>query len=90
MKPANTNMLLERQIALDFSGVAEFYSNTFEDYFMVNIQQADIFILQSFDGKLIGEYKVVKGETRVSENLSKDVYIGRLINQGITFKIVRR
>ncbi|RYM32954.1 hypothetical protein ERX46_12940 [Brumimicrobium glaciale] len=60
------------------------FSNPFEDYFMVNSQQTDIFILQSLGGTIIGKYKVGKGETRITEILLSGLFIGRLQNQNQT------
>jgi len=66
------------------------YPNPFEDYFIVNSLQDDVFILQSLAGAIIGQYKVGKGETKITTNLSRGVYIGRLQKQSQTFKIVKQ
>ncbi|HLS70811.1 MAG TPA: T9SS type A sorting domain-containing protein, partial [Chitinophagaceae bacterium] len=65
------------------------YPNPFEEFFIVNSLENDVFILQSIDGTIIGNYKVIKGETRISKNLPKGIYIGTLLNQNQTFKIVK-
>jgi hypothetical protein len=66
------------------------YPNPFKDYFIVISQQADIFILQSLEGTIIGEFKVGKGETRITKILSIGLYIGRLQKQSQTFKIIKQ
>ena len=66
------------------------YPNPFEDFFLVKSLQDDIFILQAIDGSIIGEYKITKGDTRVSCNLAKGIYIGTLQNQTQTFKIIKQ
>jgi hypothetical protein len=58
--------------------------------FTVNSIQNDIFILQSINGKIIGKYNVQKGETEISGNLSKGMYVGILVKQNQTFKIVKK
>ncbi|MBW7868717.1 MAG: T9SS type A sorting domain-containing protein, partial [Brumimicrobium sp.] len=65
------------------------YPNPFEDFFIINSLEEDVFILQSMDGTIIGNYKVSKGETKITENLSKGIYIGKLINQSQTFKLIK-
>jgi hypothetical protein len=80
-------------ITQDYLNVLEestIYPNPFQEFFTVNSLQNDIFILQSINGTIIGKYNVQKGETEISIKLSKGLYIGTLVKQNQTFKIIKK
>jgi hypothetical protein len=81
------------KITEDYLSVLEestIYPNPFQELFTVNSIQNDIFILQSINGKILGKYNVQKGETEISGNLSKGMYVGILVKQNQTFKIIKK
>src|SRR5690554_3185276 len=66
------------------------YPNPFDDYFIVNSLEDDVFMLQAMEGTIIGKYSVLKGENKINIGLPSGIYIGRLLNQSMNFKIIKR
>jgi hypothetical protein len=93
MKPENQNIIMpyDGQMTSGFSGVAEFYSNTFANYFIVESPFADKILVEDPAGRIILEQKIQKERNRVqSKRLPSGIYFVRFVNQSQTFKMIKR
>ncbi|RFC54066.1 T9SS type A sorting domain-containing protein [Brumimicrobium aurantiacum] len=92
MKPENPNikMAYERKMTLGFTGVAEFSTNPFQNHISIRSPQKDQMVLKSAKGKVIGNYEIEKGQSRVNTaNFSSGMYILTFINQNRSFKLIK-
>ncbi|WP_165851399.1 T9SS type A sorting domain-containing protein [Brumimicrobium aurantiacum] len=67
------------------------HPNPFQNHISIQSPQKDELILKSIEGKIIDNYEIEKGYSRVNTaNLSSGIYILTFVNQNKTFKVVKR
>ncbi len=67
------------------------YLNPFDNYLIVESRVDDLIQIQDINGKIIHDQLITKGNSRINtQNLSKGIYIVKLVNQGIQTKLVKQ
>jgi hypothetical protein len=75
----------------NFKQVLNVYPNPFNNFISIRSPQKDQMVLKSVEGKVVGNYEIEKGQSRVNtDNLSSGMYILTFKSQNKSFKLIKR